>query len=713
MADTSLGKAYVQIVPSAEGISGSITEVLSPEAEKAGKKTSKTLSGTISAGMTKTGKGLTAGVTVPLAAIGAASVAAWKEVDTGLDTIVQKTGASGEALDGMSDVMNNLATTIPTDFATAGAAIGEVNTRFGSTGEELESLSGQFIKFAQLNGTDVSQSVDSVSSMMAAFGLETQDAGRMLDALNTVGQQTGVDVTYLSDAVAKNAASFQGMGMTAEQAASYLGTMSMAGLDSSTAMRGIQTAMKNAAKDGKSLDEVLGEFETTMNSNASESEKLTAAYELFGTRAGGAIANAVSNGTISLTDFTSGLGDFEGSVSGTFEGTLDPIDKFQTSLNKIKSVGADVGASLLETLAPVVEQVADVIQKVLDAWNGLSPETQQMIIKAALIAAAIGPVLLGVGQLISTITTVISTVKTLGSVFQTVAMGPVGLIIAAIAAAVVVGILLYKNWDKVKAKVLKIWNTIKENASVVWESIKAVVLLPIRAARKVITTVWNKVTSFLSEKWEAIKTTASTVWEAIKTVVTAPIQAAKRVVSKAVDKISSVFDVFNSVKETVTSVFESIGNAISNPIETAKGLVDSAVSTIKNLFPISMGKIFSGIKLPHFKISGGKIPWGIGGMGTKPSIDVEWYKKAYDTPYLFNSSTIVPTLTGLKGFGDGNGGEIVYGRNQLLRDIAAASNGGIYNFAIYGAVGQDPREIAEEVRKIIVRQEKQRRLAWT
>ena len=110
------------------------------------------------------GEGITKGVTVPIVAIGTASLAAFKEVDDGLDTVEQKTGASGAALDEMNQMVKDLATEIPTDFATAGAAVGEVNTRFKLSGDALDQLSGKFIKFSQINNTDVSTSLD--ASMM-------------------------------------------------------------------------------------------------------------------------------------------------------------------------------------------------------------------------------------------------------------------------------------------------------------------------------------------------------------------------------------------------------------------------------------------------------------------------------------------------------------------------------------------------------------------
>ena len=392
-----VAQATITVTPVLEGAQQSLTEQMTqaadPAGTAAGKTAGKSMGQAIGQGMTNAGSTLTKTVTAPLMAAGAAAVASWKEVDAGLDTIVEKTEASGESLDEMHQILSNIATSIPTDFQTAGAAIGEVNTRFGLTGQSLEELSGQFVKFAQLNGQDVSNSVDSVSKMMAAFGMEAGDASKMLDALNVVGQQTGVDVGSLSDTMAANAAQFQEMGLSAEEAVAFLGQTSMAGLESSTAMMGLKTAMKNATENGESMSDWLSSFENIMGSNMSETDKLSYAYEMFGSRAGAAIYNAVANGELDLSNFTGLLGDFEGSVNDTFEGTLDPMDQFQTTLNQLKDLGADIVTAAGPALSDVLGMVSDGVQKVTDAWNGLSPEMQDFILKAAGIAVILGPIL--------------------------------------------------------------------------------------------------------------------------------------------------------------------------------------------------------------------------------------------------------------------------------------------------------------------------------
>lgn len=327
------------------------------------------------------GTSLSTHVTAPIVAIGAASIAAFNEVDAGLDIVAQKTGATGDELEDMCQIVKDLATEIPTDFETAGAAVGEVNTRFGLTGQALDDLSAKFIKFAQLNDTDVSTSIDNVSSVMNAFGMDASEADNLLDALNATGQATGIDMDTLANALSSNAAQLKEMGLTAQQAAGFMGMVEMSGLDTSAAMMGLKTAMKNATADGKTLDQVLAEFSATMQGSGSDAEKLQAAYDLFGSKAGASIYNAVQTGKLNLSDFSGFLGDFEGSVENTFNETLDPIDQLQMTMNSLKETGAEVGNSLMSVLAPVLKELSDKLKFLAEWWNNLGEPMQQMIVK--------------------------------------------------------------------------------------------------------------------------------------------------------------------------------------------------------------------------------------------------------------------------------------------------------------------------------------------
>jgi hypothetical protein len=108
------------------------------------------------------------------------------------------------------------------------------------------------------------------------------------------------------------------------------------------------------------------------------------------------------------------------------------------------------------------------------------------------------------------------------------------------------------------------------------------------------------------------------------------------------------------------------------------------------MFPLSIGRIFSNLKLPHISVSGGVAPFGIGGAGSLPHFSVSWYKKAENNPYIFTYATLF-------GAGERND-DILYGRAALMKDISAAVNNGgggaeITNYiTVNGAV--DPEEWA-------------------
>lgn len=453
----------------------------------------------------KVGSGMTKYVTGPIVAVGAASVAAFNDVDAGLDIIVKKTGATGEALEDMEKRAQNLATSIPTDFATAGTAIGEVNTRFGLTGDALEKLSAKFIKFADLNGTDVSSSIDSVQAAMAAFNVSGEKAGSVLDILNKAAQDTGVDVNKLASDLTSNAAALREMGFNINGATGFLAGLNKSGLDSGTVMTGLQKVLKNATKEGKTMGQALGGLQNSIKNAKSETKAMQIATELFGAKAAPSIVKAVCEGRLSFDELSNSVTDFSGSVDQTFENTLDPIDEFKTALNELKIVGME----LVSAAAPMITQLAETIKNAIGGirswWEGLSPMAQQTIIKAAAIAAAIGPVILIVGKLASAITSVmalaptivsiVSTVKTaLSGLWAVLAANPIALVIAGIAALVAGFIYLWNKCEAFRNFWINLWNGIKNTAKTIWDGIT-----------NTIKTAIDKIRDFFSFKWELPK----------------------------------------------------------------------------------------------------------------------------------------------------------------------------------------------------------------
>lgn len=140
----------------------------------------------------------------------------------------------------------------------------------------------------------------------------------------------------------------------------------------------------------------------------------------------------------------------------------------------------------------------------------------------------------------------------------------------------------------------------------------------------------------------------------IKSAITKPINAAK----------AAIVAGFSAAKDRAVSYMEGLKNGVKKKINSAKDTVKKVVDKIKGFFPLSVGKIFSNLKVPKINISGGKAPFGIGGKGTKPSISVSWNKKAMENPYMFSDATL---------FGAGEAGdEVLYGKKALMNDISEA-----------------------------------------
>lgn len=675
--------------------------------------------GNIGKSLESVGGALSKNLTAPIAAVGAASIKSFTEVDEGLDTIIQKTGATGEEADKMGESMKNLATSIPTDFQTAGEAIGEVNTRFGLTGDSLETLSGQFIKFAQLNGTDVATSIDTTQKALAAYGLGAEDASGYLDRLNLTAQQTGVSVDSISNGIVSNATAFKEMGMSIDEAVTFMGQLETSGANSETVLNGMRKALKNATDEGKPLDQALSELQDTILNGTSTMDGLSAAYDIFG-KSGDQIYGAVKDGTINFKELATAMTDAGNSVSETFEATLDPTDSFKTTMNELKVVGADVGGTILELLIPVLQQVGEVITTLKESWAGLSPETQEAIVKAAGIVAAIGPVILIIGQVVGAISSIISIASTL-SVVITALSGPVGIVIAAIAAVIAIGVLLYKNWDTIKEKAQEVFNWIKEK----WEGIKNAVSDAWNNIKESTAEAFNNIKDKVANSqigqaaakvWDAMKTTVSDSMNAIKQkydehggglkgAVAASMEAVKQYYTagfhfidnltggKLTEIKNKIVNIFNNIKDSITRIVDNIKSSVSNTFENIKNIFQNAIDFVKRIFS---GEIsFPNIKLPHIQISGS---FSLN-PPQAPSFGIQWYKKAMDNPFMLNGATIF----GAKGntlLGGGEAGsEMIIGTNKLMDMIAQAKGNEtvITNTFNISAADKNPQEIAQEI----------------
>ena len=353
--------------------------------------------------------------------------------------------------------------------------------------------------------------------------------------------------------------------------------------------------------------------------------------------------------------------------------TLDNANAFNDSLDMIKTVGLvafqQLGTQLAAYLAPAMEKVVDIAGRLASWFANLSPQTQAIIAAIAAVVAVLSPLLIGLGKLSFAISSILSLMATIGPAVSGViaAFGPWAIVIAAVIAA---GVLLYKHWDEIKAKALELKAKLVE----IWNNIKSSVLAVI-----------DSIKTSISAKWEAIKSAATAAWNAVKGAVLNPIKTLQ----------SSLSGLWESIKSTAQTAWNNIKSAMTKPIETAKTTIEGIIKKVKGFFPISIGNVMNNLKLPHFSISG---KFSINPPSV-PKFSISWYKQGG----LFDSPSII-------GVGEA-GPEAVVPLDKFWDKLDHLSGETNIVININGA-NKDPQQIALEVKRMLIKETNQRRLAW-
>ncbi|MCM1061903.1 MAG: phage tail tape measure protein, partial [Eubacterium sp.] len=296
-----------------------------------------------------------------------------EEINQGYETIITKTGASGESLEDFKGIANNVFSSIPVDMDDVGTAVGEINTRFDETGETLEELTEIFLKYARINGSDVNSSIDNVSAAMKAFNVDTSEVLDVLDVLSAVGQKTGINIGTLEGNLVSNSATFKEMGLSIYEAAQLLGQFEKNGVDASTAITGLKKAQQEATAEGKTTTDALNENITAIKNAQTETEALQIATDLFGKRGASAMTQAIREGRFELSELDGNMSAFSGTVSNTFDTIQKEPDKLKVTTNKLKLELA----SLAEKIMPKIEKGVDLfnknLPKIVDTGKKLIP----------------------------------------------------------------------------------------------------------------------------------------------------------------------------------------------------------------------------------------------------------------------------------------------------------------------------------------------------
>ena len=572
-----------------------------------------------------------------------------------------------------------------------------------ATEQNLKKLEKQYREFGSVSA----QQIAAAGQKMVDFGGKVEDAGKKLaplsgaagaigggllklgydavqsaDDLNTLAKQTGLSTAeiqkmkYASDLV----------DVSFEDMAGALKKIKPKMKENNKTFADLGVAVTDANGELRDVNDVFNDSLKALSQISNETERDQKAMELFG-KSADQLAGIIDDGGAALNAYGKEAEDL-GLILG--QDTLDALNETNDTLDKMKAnmAGslAQIGADVASVLAPALEKAAVAIGEVTAKLRDLSPEQTETILKIVGVVAAIAPMLIGIGKLTKGIGTVLKLApKVVAGVKLILAvMSPTTLIIAAIGAAVVaLGILIYKNWDKIKAWTKQMVDNIKQK----FNELKTNLTTIVNAIKLTVTAAWTGLKSAVVNAVTALKTGVVNAWNNIKASVI-------NTVTTLVSNIKSLFSFNLALPQIQLPSWADI-----------KAKLDDIIQKIKDLFKWDWK--LPDIKLPHFKVNGGEPPYGLGGRGSMPSLSIEWYKRAYQNPILFTSPTVLGTSSGYKGFGDGHGAEIVMGLNKLQQLVGASAT-----INVYAAPGQSAKEIAYEVQKVLVQQQIQRSRAY-
>lgn len=398
------------------------------------------------------GATLSSTVTPALIAVGTLAIGAYAKIEEGQKALVKATGATGESAKALGETYRNVASQVKGDFGDIGALVGELNTRLGFEGEALEKASVAFAHYAEVTGVDATQAVKDVTRAMQSWGVEADQYQTVLDKLTVAGQKSGISVDQLTKSLNDNSAVFKEMGFTMDESIAYMAEFELAGVDTSSVLRGMKSAFKEWASAGLDANT---EFANVVNGIRDGSVTASDAIELFGAKAGPELYDAISTGRLGgdqFIDMLNGVAEASGATEATFEEQQNGLDKLAIAWQSAQVAMGEFGGEIAGTLAPIVEGIVGVIGTLTEAWRNIPEPVQQAIVVIGLVLAVAGPLIMIIASIVSAVTTLL---PILGMI------SPVGLVVVAVIGAIVGAIILaISNFETIQGVVSSVFGSI-------------------------------------------------------------------------------------------------------------------------------------------------------------------------------------------------------------------------------------------------------------
>lgn len=569
------------------------------------------------------GSGMTKKVTAPILAAGAASAKMAMDFEDSMAKVSTIADATEVPMDEMQKAILDLSNQTGISSEEIAQNVYDSISAGQKTGDAVNFVSNS-TKLAKAGFADAGAALDVLTTIMNAYGLKASEVTNVSDMLIQTQNLGKTTVADLASSMGKVIPTANAYGVSLDELCAGYAIMTANGVataESTTYMNGM---LNELGKSGTTVSETLKEktgktFKELMDSGMSLSDVLkiisdaaTENNKSFGDM--WSSSEAGKAGMILLGDsaenFNGVLDQMQNSAGATntaFEKLDTNSTKIKKATNELKNDAIDLGTTLMEELAPIIENIAEKISEFTEWFNGLSESEKQTIIQIGLIVAAIGPLLIALGTVVSGGAKIIGGIpviaKGLSGLFGIIAANPVLAIITAIAIAVFA---LWTNCDEFREGVLEGIDIIKTVLTAGYDFCVELGEEKLGRIQDAYEKHGGGITGILAASWQTWKEIWSTGYDVI-------------------DKLTG--GKLTGVKNKFWSKFEEIKNVVKNALDAVKRFFAGEWPTPK-------------IKMPHFKIS--PPGWSIGDLvkGSIPRLSVNWHAKGaiLNRPTVINQS---------------------------------------------------------------------------
>lgn len=580
---------------------GGVAGAIGAQFEEVGQKLSS-----IGSKIADIGDTLTKKISVPIAGVAAGSVKAfadWESAFAGVMKTVDETATT--TYNDISEGIKKMATETASskeDIAAVAEAAGQLGVKADdvlkftktmvmlgdSTNLSSEEAATSLARIVNITG-DSMQSIDQLGSAIVALGnnFATNESSivEMSNRLASAGTIAGLSTTEIFAL----ATAMSSVGIEAEAGGTAM-TQTLTGISQAVSESGEKLSML-AQVAGTSADDFAKKWKSSpitalqefinglsdMNAKGEDTYKILDELGMSGIRQSNMLQSlALANDQ--LANAVKVSGDAYKANSALTDEASKRYETFASQLNQTKEMLTNVGIEIGSTLMPYIQQFLEKIQSLVEWFQSLDKQQQEFILKAALIAAAIGPILSSIGRistgvgaisqiigklapLVPTITGFVSSIgavitgtllPALGSIVA--AITPFLPIIAAVAAAIAALIIVIKNWATITDFVSEKWNVLKEFLGNALAEITAYFNEHFGIIGQIFTTHINIIATLIKTTVEVIGTVIKAAGNVIRALFTGDWNTIGKIVSQA----------WNSIKTTVSNGVSNIINVITN-----------------------------------------------------------------------------------------------------------------------------------------------------